>query len=90
MNKNNLKHDNEDKQSKPFNLKDLLKIRDYLMLWFGQIVSDFGDSMTNLALLLLVNHLTGSTAALATMAIVLALPSLTFGLVSGVIISVQL
>jgi DHA3 family macrolide efflux protein-like MFS transporter len=40
--------------------------------------------MTNLALLLLINHLTGSTAALATMAIVLALPTLTFGLVAGV------
>jgi MFS transporter, DHA3 family, macrolide efflux protein len=42
--------------------------------------------MTNLALLLLVNHLTGSTAALATMAIVLALPSLLFGLFAGVLI----
>ncbi len=83
---NQQKMDIEDKQSKTFGLGDLLKIRDYRMLWFGQIVSDFGDSMTNLALLLLVNHLTGSTTALATMAIVLALPSLTFGLLSGVII----
>lgn len=83
---NTQNHELEDKQSKAFSLRDLLKIRDYRMLWFGQIVSDFGDSMTNLALLLLVNHLTGSTTALATMAIVLALPSLTFGLVSGVII----
>ena len=84
--KNQQNQDIEDKQSKTFGLGDLLKIRDYRMLWFGQIVSDFGDSMTSLALLLLVNHLTGSTTALATMAIVLALPSLTFGLVSGVII----
>jgi MFS family permease len=86
MNTGSEKYDNQDKESKAFSLGDLLKIRDYRMLWFGQIISDFGDSMTNLALLLLVNHLTGSTAALATMAIVLALPSLTFGLVSGVII----
>ena len=42
--------------------------------------------MTNLALLLLVNHLTGSTAALATMSIVLALPSLLFGMFAGVLI----
>lgn len=84
--KNQQNQDIEDKQSKTFGLGDLLKIRDYRMLWFGQIVSDFGDSMTSLALLLLVNHLTGSTTALATMAIVLALPSLTFGLLSGVII----
>jgi len=65
-------------------LRDLLAIRDYRYLWLGQIVSDLGDSMTNLALLLLVNHLTGSTAALATMAVMLALPSLTFGLFAGV------
>jgi len=73
-------------EEKTFGLKDLLKIRDFRQLWFGQIVSDLGDSMTNLALLLLVNHLTGSTAALATMAIMLALPSLTFGLFAGVIV----
>jgi DHA3 family macrolide efflux protein-like MFS transporter len=73
-------------QEKAFGLKDLLKIRDYRYLWTGQIISDIGDSMTNLALLLLVNHLTGSTAALATMAIMLALPSLTFGLFAGVIV----
>jgi len=64
--------------------KDLFKIRDFRLLWTGQVISNFGDNMTNLALLLLVNALTGSTAALATMAIVLAVPSLTFGLVSGV------
>ena len=73
-------------EEKDFGLKDLLKIRDYRYLWLGQIVSDLGDSMTNLALLLLVNHLTGSTAALATMAIMLALPSLTFGLFAGVLV----
>jgi len=73
-------------EKKDFGLKDLLKIQDYRSLWLGQIISDLGDSMTNLALLLLVNHLTGSTAALATMAIMLALPSLTFGLFAGVIV----
>lgn len=73
-------------KEKAFGLKDLLKIQDYRYLWLGQIISDLGDSMTNLALLLLVNHLTGSTAALATMAILLALPSLTFGLFAGVIV----
>ncbi|NUM43518.1 MAG: MFS transporter [Anaerolineales bacterium] len=64
--------------------RDLLRNRDFRLLWIGQSISNFGDSMTNLALLLLVNHLTGSTAALATMAIVLALPTLTFGLIAGV------
>ena len=65
-------------------LKDLLKIRDFKYLWSGQVISSLGDSMTNMALMLLVNELTGSTTALATMLILLAVPSLTFGMVAGV------
>ena len=64
--------------------RNLFQNRDFRLLWLGQSISNFGDSMTNLALLLLANYLTGSTAALATMAIVLALPTLTFGLIAGV------
>ncbi|MCP5023941.1 MAG: MFS transporter [bacterium] len=76
----------EPNPTKPFRFGTLLRIKDFRYLWLGQIVSNLGDSMTNLALLLLINHLTGSTAALATMAILLALPSLTFGLFAGVIV----
>lgn len=53
-------------------------------LWLAQFISDFGDGLANLALLIMVNQLTGSTAALATMAIVLAIPQVTLGLVAGV------
>jgi MFS family permease len=63
--------------------RDVLRIPDYRRLWLGQLVSEAGDGLTNLTLLLLVNHLTGSTAALAAMAIVLAVPPLTIGLVAG-------
>lgn len=63
--------------------RDVLRIPDYRRLWLGQLVSDTGDGLTNIALLLLVNHLTGSTAALAAMAIALAVPPLTIGLVAG-------
>jgi MFS family permease len=55
-------------------------------LWFGQVVSAFGDNVTNLTLLILVNALTGSTAALATMTILLAIPQVTIGLVAGVFV----
>src|SRR5262245_27297676 len=65
-------------------VRAVLQLRDFRLLWLAQIVSDFGDSLTTLALLILVNQLTGSTAALATMAIVLAIPQVTFGLVAGV------
>jgi MFS family permease len=67
----------------PLGVRDILRIRDYRLLWTGQLVSEIGDGLTNLTLLLLVNHLTGSTAALAAMAIVLAIPPLTIGLFAG-------
>lgn len=68
----------------PTGLRALLRNRNFRYLWTGQVVSDFGDSLTNLALLITINQLTGSTAALATMLIVLTIPQVTFGLVSGV------
>jgi MFS family permease len=64
-------------------IRDILRIRNYRLLWLGQLISEAGDGLTNLTLLLLVNALTGSTAALAGMAIVLAIPPLTIGLVAG-------
>jgi DHA3 family macrolide efflux protein-like MFS transporter len=67
----------------PLGIRDVLRIREYRLLWLGQLISEAGDGLTNLTLLLLVNALTGSTAALAGMAIVLAIPPLTIGLVAG-------
>jgi MFS transporter, DHA3 family, macrolide efflux protein len=64
-------------------VRDVLRIREYRLIWLGQLISEAGDGLTNLTLLLLVNALTGSTAALAGMAIVLAIPPLTIGLVAG-------
>jgi MFS family permease len=64
--------------------RTVLKIREFRLLWLAQVISDFGDSLTNLTLLILINQLTGSTAALATMAIVLGIPQVTFGLLAGV------
>ena len=62
---------------------DVLRIPSYRRLWLGQLVSEAGDGLTNLTLLLLVNHLTGSTAAIAAMAICLAIPPMTIGLFAG-------
>ena len=68
---------------RPLTAREILRIPEYRLLWLGQIVSEAGDALTNIALLLLVNALTGSTAALAAMAIVLAIPPLTIGLFAG-------
>lgn len=65
-------------------LRELLTIRDFRYLWLAQAGSDFGDNLTFLTLLILTQRLTGSTVALAGLTIAIALPSVVFGMVSGV------
>ncbi|MFO7548529.1 MAG: MFS transporter [Acidimicrobiia bacterium] len=67
-------------------MKDLLRLRDFRLLWMGQVTSNFGDALTNLALLITAQRLTGSVAAVASTAIAVALPQLLFGPVAGVYI----
>jgi MFS family permease len=62
----------------------VLQNREFRLLWLAQIVSSFGDALTGLTLLILVNALTGSTAAIATLTILLAIPTVTLGLIAGV------
>lgn len=65
-------------------IRDVLAIPDFRRLWIGQTISQIGDGLTSLAILIMINQLTGSTAALATMMIAIALPQLVFGLLAGV------
>jgi MFS family permease len=58
--------------------------QNFVLLLIAQTISSFGDALTNLTLLILVNKLTGSTAAIATLTIVVAIPSIVFGLFAGV------
>jgi len=69
-----------------FKSTDLFRIRNFNLLWSAQVFSDFSDSITNLAVMLLINHITGSVTAMATMSIFLALPRLVIGLASGVFV----
>lgn len=68
----------------PWSTRQLLHERNFLLFWLGRVVSTFGDAVTNLTLLILINTLTGSTAAIATLTILLAIPSVTIGLLGGV------
>lgn len=71
--------------SPPINIRTLLHIRNFRWLWAGQIVSNFGDALTHLTLVLLINQMTnGSTTAIAGLLIALALPQATIGLIAGV------
>ena len=62
----------------------VLQNREFRLLWLAQIVSSFGDALTGLTLLILVNALTGSTATIATLTILLAIPTVVLGLIAGV------
>lgn len=63
-----------------------LRSPDFRRLWLAHGISQVGDSLTALALLLTVNQLTGSTAMIATLSVVLAAPQLGLGLFAGVLV----
>lgn len=65
-------------------LRELLQIRDFRYLWSAQVLSDFGDNLTALTLLILIQRLTGSTVAIAGLMVAIALPTLLFGTLAGV------
>jgi len=67
----------------PMGVREVLRIPDFRRLFFAQTISDLGDGMTMLALFLLVLDQTGSTAAIALMSIIIALPPVTIGLLAG-------
>jgi MFS family permease len=67
-------------------LRALLRHVAFRRLWSGQVISNFGDALTSLALLITAQRLTGSTAAVAATAIAIALPQLLFGLLAGVMV----
>ncbi len=67
-------------------VKYVLRSPNFRRLWIGQTISQVGDGLTSLALLIMINQITGSTAALATMMVVIALPQLIFGMLAGVFI----
>ena len=59
--------------------RDVLRMPDFRRLWLAQGISDAGDGLTLLTVMLLVNQLTGSTLALAAVSIALAIPPLDAG-----------
>ena len=59
----------------------------FLRLWLGQVISAIGDYFYFLAMPILINKLTGSTAAIGlAMILGFALPQLVFGIPAGVLV----
>jgi MFS family permease len=72
-----------DTATRPLGNRDVLRIPEFRKLFAAQAISDIGDGMTFMALLLLVNQLTHSPAALAVLSIAVALPSMVGGVIAG-------
>lgn len=65
----------------------VLRNRRFARLWLGQVISAIGDYFYFLAVPILINKLTGSTAAIGlAMIFSFALPQLLFGLPAGVLV----
>jgi MFS family permease len=71
---------------RPVGLRAPLRRTDFKLLWLAQTISDLGDGLTTLALMLLALKLTGSPAAVAATLIALELPQVTIGLAAGVFV----
>lgn len=65
---------------------DVVRSPRYFPLWLGQLVSNFGDTLHYIALVVLVYQLTGRGAAVAVLVAAEVLPVLVLGPVAGVVI----
>src|SRR4030081_3778756 len=63
---------------------ELLKTRDFGLLWTGQVVSQIGDGMHKVALLWFVYMLTGSALKMTIVGVLQTIPPLVWGSVVGV------
>ena len=61
----------------------VLAIRDYRLLWSAQVVSTFGDRLTQIGLIALVFAMTGSDGSIGLVLTLTVLPRAVFGLFAG-------
>jgi MFS family permease len=64
---------------------EVLRQRDFALLWTGQLFSQIGDQCLLIAAITLVTNLSASPLAMLIPAISIALPQVIFGLVGGVV-----
>jgi MFS family permease len=80
------KRTEESFQIKPAAYRELLKNRNYLRLWIGQIISAMGDWFIVGALFALVYKLSSSSSAISLMMFFRFLPAILLGFLAGVFI----
>lgn len=62
----------------------IFRNRSFTLMWSAQLISTFGDALTQLAAGILVFRLTGSALSVGLMFAVTMLPTLLVGLIAGV------
>ncbi len=68
------------------NYRQVLRNRNFLALWMGQLVSQVGDFFYYLAVFIVVNDLTGSTFQVGLAALATAIPRVFLGPIAGVFV----
>src|SRR6266496_815734 len=66
--------------------RQLIKAPTYFPLWLGQLVSNFGDTLNYVALVVLVYQLTGSGLAVSLTVVLEIVPVLLLAPIAGVVI----
>lgn len=64
----------------------IFRNRNFSLLWFGQLISEFGTGITSIAASILVYRETGSALSVGLMLMATAIPGLLFGLFAGVFV----
>ena len=64
---------------------DLLRERNFALLWAGQLLSQIGDQCLLIASITLITNLSASPLAILIPAISVALPQVFFGMMGGVV-----
>lgn len=65
--------------------RELLTLRDYRLLWAAQVVSSFGDRLSQIALAALVFLITGSELGIGLVLTITVLPRAVFGFLAGLL-----
>ena len=72
--------------AEPVGYREALAVRPFRLLWFGQAVSYFGDTMNTAGLAIMLFVLTHSASVVALGLIAKAAPTIIFGLIAGPIV----
>lgn len=64
-------------------IKDIIKLRNFVLLWFGQSISSLGSSMTSFAITIWAFERTGSALTLSISGMLIMAPKMVLGVLAG-------